>query len=168
MPIELLKAQEKDRPIINNLAMFYSYDISEYADSTWYQCRENGLFEGGCDRYFEQRQTSIFTVRANGELAGFALVSQLDEPGVDFTVSEFFILRRFRKRNIGTYVARTLFDTYNGRWDVMVYPLNTTAVAFWRKTVSAYTGGTSSCALEPVPRYEGLEMYVHRFDNSAL
>jgi predicted acetyltransferase len=38
-------------------------------------------------------------------------------------------------------MARAIFDRFPGRWEVRVMAENLPAQAFWRATVSRYTGG---------------------------
>jgi predicted acetyltransferase len=42
------------------------------------------------------------TLQTGSELAGFALVrGDHDEPGIDYSITEFFVLRKFRGRGMG-------------------------------------------------------------------
>jgi predicted acetyltransferase len=61
-----------------------------------------------------------FFVRVDGVLAGFALVRNDAFFAGEGTrdISEFFILRRHRRRGVGTEVARPVFDRYPGKWEV--------------------------------------------------
>jgi pimeloyl-ACP methyl ester carboxylesterase len=55
--------------------------------------------------------------------------------------TEFFILRRHRRRGVGTEVARRVFDRYPGKWEVTQLTRNVDAQAFWRRVIGEYTGG---------------------------
>ena len=75
-----------------------------------------------------------FLVRADGVVAGFALVhwwSALDKP-LDHAVAEFFTLRKYRRAHVGTRAAQFLFDRLPGRWEVPVAAYNQGAILFWR------------------------------------
>jgi predicted acetyltransferase len=56
-------------------------------------------------------------------------------------MKEFFVSSRWRRRGIGAQAVRLLLDRFTGRWLITENPRNTTAVHFWRRVVSAYTGG---------------------------
>jgi predicted acetyltransferase len=79
----------------------------------------------------------------DGVLAGFALVR--DEAWLAGAgtreVSEFFVLRRYRRRGVGEHVTRRLFDRFPGRWEVVQLASNLDAQAFWRAVIGRYTGG---------------------------
>ena len=75
-------------------------------------------------------------------------------------ISEFFIVRRHRRRGVGTEVARLVFDRYPGKWEVTQLTRNVDAQAFWRRVIGAYTGGR----YEERPRPDGRGV-MQRFDN---
>ena len=167
MDIDIIEAGQEHRSIIKNLARFYIYDFSAYvhADLEWYRCQEDGTFNSGMDHYFENPDATVFIIRAGGEWAGFAMVLELnDEPEADFNIAEFFITRPLRDKGIGRHVAFTLFDRFNGRWDVLVLPANTAAIVFWEKVISEYTSGTSRTSFEREHRHgHGKRLCIHRF-----
>jgi len=75
-------------------------------------------------------------VEADGTFGsrGFALVGDQaprGDAGVR-EISEFFVLRKYRRRGVGSYVARTLFSRFAGRWEVAELAWNVLAQRFWR------------------------------------
>jgi predicted acetyltransferase len=54
-------------------------------------------------------------------------------------MAEFFIVRRYRRRRIGTAVAHRVWNQVQGRWQVRVMASNA-ACLFWAHAISAYTG----------------------------
>ncbi len=75
-----------------------------------------------------------FVVRADGRIAGFALVnrwSALGQP-LDHAVAEFFVLRKYRRAGVGTRAAHLVFRRMRGRWEVPIAAYNQEAVPFWR------------------------------------
>jgi predicted acetyltransferase len=106
-------------------------------------CSSDGQFDG-CDdleSYWRGPGKHAFVLRAGQELAGFVLIlAEHDEP-VDFSVTDFFVLRKFRGRGVGRRVAHELFDRFRGRWKVEQFAGNTPAVAFWRRVIDGYCGG---------------------------
>jgi len=75
-------------------------------------------------------------------------------------ISEFFVLRRHRRRGVGTEVARRVFDRYPGKWEVTQLTRNVDAQAFWRRVIGDYTGGR----YDELPRPDGRGV-MQRFDN---
>ena len=153
MDIEIKPASDEDFPVVENLARFYVYDMSELMG---WPCPENGLF-GGCDEFFDDWQdgkNAPFVVRIQGELAGFAGVKRTGGGKQDeHCVQEFFVLRKFRRQGVGRTVAATLFDKYPGAWTVQQLARNTPAAEFWPAVVRDYTGGNCSERSERHPQW---------------
>ena len=164
MAIEILEARENDISVIQNLARFYVYDMSEYMG---WRCPENGLFGCRDDDFWDNNRNHFFVVRLDSELAGFAVIEELDEyESADYDVAEIFILRKFRRRGFGRNVAQILFDKFRGSWQVRQLPDNLPAPIFWRKVISEYTSGNYEESLEFLEKY-GFEMVVQRFNNKT-
>lgn len=94
--------------------------------------------------YADPAAHPLLILRA-GTPAGFALVARGGarslRPAVDWRMAEFFVARDFRRLGVGRAAVRLIFDRFAGRWQVSEYQRNPAAVAFWRRTVSAYTSG---------------------------
>lgn len=162
MKIEVLEAHKNDIPVIQNLARFYVYDLSEYMG---WRCPENGLFGCRDDDFWNSNKNHFFVVRVDGELAGFAVIENLGEDEMtDYDVAEFFILRKFRRKGVGRFVAHTLFDKFRGNWQVRQLVDNLSAQIFWRKVISEYTSGNYEESSASKDEYEyGWEMVIQRF-----
>jgi predicted acetyltransferase len=141
MDVSLHPATEKDLPIVKNLVQYYIYDLSEHMG---WPSTPDGRFEG-CDDlelYWSDPGKHAFVLRAGNELAGFALIlADNDDPQIDYSVTDFFVIRRFRGHGIGTLMARQLFDRFPGRWKVEQFARNAPAVAFWRRVIGDYCNG---------------------------
>lgn len=140
--VSLEKAGPDDVVVLRRLMQLYLYDIGS-ADG-WDVGRE-GLFGNAerIERFWTEPGRHSFLIRIDGVLAGFALVR--DEAWFAGAgtreVSEFFVLRRFRRRGVGERVATTLFNMFPGRWEVVQMDSNVDAQAFWRAVIARYTGG---------------------------
>ena len=60
------------------------------------------------------------------------------QPGMDFRMSEFFVLRSYRGQGIGRRAVFTLFDRFRGKWEIFELPRNEPAIRFWRGALGAY------------------------------
>ncbi|HEX3076734.1 MAG TPA: hypothetical protein VHQ24_07730 [Lachnospiraceae bacterium] len=58
-----------------------------------------------------------------------------------FSMSEFFIMYKYRKAGVGRYAARTLFELFPGKWELRRHPKNVASVHFWDKVIDEYTHG---------------------------
>lgn len=84
-----------------------------------------------------------FLLTAGARIAGFALVRDaMEEPAPPpHSVAEFFVLRRYRRRGIGTEAAGQIIRSLPGRWVVRQAPANLPARAFWRRVARELTAG---------------------------
>jgi predicted acetyltransferase len=129
------------RRILDALMQLYLHDFSEYAPlgTPYGEVDEEGRFtHPALDAYWQEPGWRPFLVRADGSIAGFALVnrwSALDRP-LDHAVAEFFTLRKYRLAHVGTCAAQLLFDRLPGRWEVPVAAYNQGAILFWRAVAS--------------------------------
>lgn len=142
--IELVHAPIADYPIIQNLAAFYVYDISEYMYGVeGWQTPKDGVFTCYDFRsYWDDPKAYPFLVHVDDELAGFAIVNrQGSDPEVDYNMAQFFILRKFTHKGIGRFVAKQCFQRFPGTWEVMVLPPNLGAHRFWTNVIAEYTQG---------------------------
>ncbi len=135
-------ASREERVLLENLAQLYAYDFSEMLEM---HVGDDGRF-GDLDLtpYWVDDWRHPFLLRVEGKPAGFALISERSKitgtSGV-FDMTEFFVLRRFRRRGVGRAAAFAAFDRFAGRWEVRQRDDNPNATAFWRRTIDAYTGG---------------------------
>ena len=156
MDIEIRDAAHDDRTVIQNMGTLYVYDLSEFLG---WPCPDDGLYAcRSFASYWDEPDRWPFVVRVGGELADTLGTA----PETDYNVGEFFILRKFRRRGVGSHVARTLFERFGGRWEIMQLLRNGPAIAFWRAVVAAHTRGHYAEALEFVPLLDR-EMNILRF-----
>lgn len=69
----------------------------------------------------------------DARLAGFVFAKRGLEVSSDesvWDVAEFFIIRRYRRRGIGTEVAHEVWRRFPGQWEVRVLKTNDTAKEF--------------------------------------
>jgi predicted acetyltransferase len=139
----VIPAAPQQEPILANLLALYVHDFSEFCDV---EIGPDGRFR--YDRlplYWSERNRHPFLVRMDGSLAGLILVKRGSEVSGDATVwdmAEFFILRGYRRRGIGTEVAHQVWKQFPGRWEVRVMESNLLALRFWRYAISQFTGET--------------------------
>ena len=135
-------ASSEERVLLENLAQLYCYDFSEVLEL---HVDDDGRF-GDVDLapYWVDEWRHPFLLRVDDKLAGFALISERSKitgkSGV-FDVTEFFVLRRFRRRGVGRAAAFAAFDHFGGPWEVRQRENNPHATAFWRRTIDEYTRG---------------------------
>lgn len=139
----------EDKIVLSNLIQLYRYDSSEFDGHVLGQ---HGLY---LYKYLDHQWTDDYRrpmiVKVNGEIAGFVLII-LDVPR-DFAklstadktnvISDFFIMRRFRRKGIGKQVAFSVFEQYKGVWEIRQTYENKPAYAFWKRVITEYAKGNS-------------------------
>ena len=166
MSVSVKPATEADRSILESLFQLYVYDFTEF--KAW-DVEANGRFQDASLKgRWNEAYRHAFLIHVDGKLAGFAIVdgrSQLAEASGRWDLTDFFILRRYRKRGVGEHVARVLFDTFLGQWEVRVMAANLRATVFWRTVINRYTHGQFEEVAWDDARWRGP---VYLFDSSLL
>jgi predicted acetyltransferase len=113
-------------------------------------------------RFWNPRGSHHFVIRVQGKLAGFALVrDRADFAGAGVReISEFFVLRKYRRLDVGPRAARMLFARFPGRWEVAVLVWNAGARKFWREVVERSAVGD---VVERRRRHGELSFFVRYF-----
>ena len=139
--IAVIPAGPEQEPVLANLLELYAHDFSEF----------HGIEIGSDGRfgyihlplYWSEADRYPFLVRMDGKLAGLVLVKRGSEVSGDATawdMAEFFVLRGYRRRGIGTLVAHQVWKQFPGRWEVRVMESNLSAFNFWVNAISGFTG----------------------------
>jgi predicted acetyltransferase len=147
MSIELHDARRSagDREWLTNVYPLYLHDLSEF-DNTYYTLDDRGIWMPDHRASWLEDDTDhpLLIVDA-GRRVGFALVNQAPSPhvstGLDFRMSEFFVLRKHRGLGIGRRTVFTLFDRFRGKWEIFELARNAIAISFWRRVIGEYGGG---------------------------
>ncbi len=80
-----------------------------------------------------------------------------------YSVAEFFILRKYRRRGIGRQVAVDLFDRFRGRWEISKLPTNLPALRFWSNVIKVYLTENYTETVVEIQNQKGV---ISCFDNS--
>jgi predicted acetyltransferase len=129
-------------PVLRRLMQLYLYDLGSL--DGW-NISSEGLYGSAerIERFWTEPGRRCFLIRADAALAGFAFIrdeGQHSGPGT-WEVSEFFVLRKFRRQGVGTRAALMLFDLAPGPWEVSQLASNLPAQLFWRAVIDRYTAG---------------------------
>lgn len=135
-------AGSHEMPVLSNLLELYQHDLSECFEV---DVQPDGRF--GYDRlplyWSEPERRFPYIIRIGTQLAGFALATLgsplSDDPNVH-DVAEFFVLRRYRRCEVGRQAAHLLWNRYPGPWSVRVFEKNAAALTFWQDVIGEYAG----------------------------
>ena len=164
MSIEILPAQITEKSIIHQMMELYRYDLSEIENL---DLNEHGYFSYPyLDHYWVEPDRHPFLVRVDSKLAGFVLVNQYTYlPDSQYSIAEFFILRRYRELGIGRQVAVHIFDLFRGRWEIHRSEANIVGQQFWRGVIGSYTEGNYTETV--IVKDQGGKSIVQCFDNTG-
>lgn len=141
MNVEVVAAALADKPVLRRLLQLYLYDFTEFAPQ---ELDEHGEYSYRyLDHYWaptDDEERLPYLIRADGKLAGFALVRR--PTGGAWRMAEFFVLRTYRRHGVGRTAALHLFRMLGGDWQVAELAANLPAQAFWRRAIAEATHGT--------------------------
>lgn len=167
--IKILEAALTDYPTIQNMARFYVYDMSEYLgmEDGW-AIPENGLYE--CidfRKYWDDKHAHPFLIYYKNEMVGFVIVdTKGSDQQVNFNMAQFFILRKFKAKGIGRFVAHQIFEKFRGVWEIMVIPGNEGAYRFWRTIIGDFTKGVFTEYSRKIAHFKQNSKNIFRFDSN--
>jgi len=102
MKVELRQAQIDDREILSNLLENYDYEFSQYDDR---DVNKLGLYGYKyLDFYWTEEKRWAYFIIVDEKLAGLVFVSDhadVEDIGTDFSVSEFFVMYKYRRKGVG-------------------------------------------------------------------
>lgn len=118
----------------------YLHDFSEFDGE---DLNEHGMFGyGDLDYFWFEPTHAAFLITVDDHLAGFALVdNEVVIKRNQRSLTEFFILRKYRRQGIGRRAVARILKLLPGRWEVRVIAANIPAQAFWRAAIAAATRG---------------------------
>ena len=134
----LVEATVDDKSIIVRLLQLYMYDFSEYTLDDVNAHAE--YVYNRLDYYWTENDRYAFLIKTDGKISGFALVRTENKDGSKInSITEYFILRKYRKHGIGKNVAQELFRKFPGNWKVAVLNCNTLGLIFWENVINEIT-----------------------------
>jgi predicted acetyltransferase len=141
--VELIPATPEQEPILANLLQLYAHDFSEFHHL---ELGEDGRFGySPLPLYWREPGRYPFLVRLDGRLAGLVLVkrgSEISGNEAVWDMAEFFVVRGYRRRGIGTEIAHNVWRRFPGWWEVRVIQSNGAARQFWERAISLFTAET--------------------------
>jgi len=141
MSVERVYGSSGERAALEQLLQFYIYDFAEFLPLE----RRVGLRDDGrfpplphVDEYWTEADRSVWFMRAQGVLCGFALLNRHSHAGlpVDFNVGEYFVARPYRRTGIGARAIVHLLRGHPGEWEIAIGARNQPAQAFWPRAIA--------------------------------
>lgn len=142
MNIELVPVQETEKSVLRQMIELYEYDLSIYTQE---DINQHGFYGYSYfDYYWTENNRYAYFIKSDNILCGFVLVNDYCYALEDDTaksISEFFIMKKYRRFGIGKKIAFEIFDLFHGEWEVDQIPGNDISYKFWENIISEYTNG---------------------------
>ncbi|MBX3481057.1 MAG: GNAT family N-acetyltransferase [Caulobacter sp.] len=160
MTVAVRPAAPEDRPLIEGLMQFYTYDFSQFEapGSDRFDVDEAGRFAPyPLDPYWREDGHWPLLIEVDGKRAGFALINRDSHRGArnDRHMGEFFIARKFRGAGAGSAALKQIFALHPGQWEIAIAERNAPARAFWPKAIEAAGGRNLVCHQGDGERWTG-------------
>ena len=139
---KLYELKEEEKEILYNLMQLYTYELSFYEDENInFKILDNGLYKISkyVDLYWKEETRHAYIVKVDGQLAGFAL-ERFNENNMN-EIAEFFVIYKYRKIGVGSFMANEIFKRYKGKWEIKTLLKNKPAQNFWRTVVKNARNG---------------------------
>jgi predicted acetyltransferase len=133
-------AQPEDFPAIGRMLELYQYELSDIWDQ---ELDAHGEFGYDTARHQQAQRFFAHILLVNQRYAGFALVAPAMVTQRDgYWMEQFFVLKKYRKAGSGLALAKHVFQSHPGAWEVGQMPANAAARQFWRSVVAHVTNGS--------------------------
>jgi len=141
MKIEIVPVLEEEKTILANLIELYEYDFSEFENT---DVNPLGLYGYSyLDYYWTENKRFPYFIKVDGKLAGFVMVCghcYVSKDRDTLFMSEFFVMKNYRKRGIGKVAAKEVFNMHKGKWELTVHPKNPVSIKFWTSVIEDCVG----------------------------
>ncbi len=134
MSLRVIEADKRSHGrLLGNLLSLYLYDLSEFFDLS---PDVEGRFTYDYD--WEKPGNFAFLAFEDSYPVGFALVEKGSALGNGLDIwdmEEFFVLRPYRRKGTGIWLAHEIYGRFKGKWEIRIGEKNLAALAFWRRSL---------------------------------
>jgi predicted acetyltransferase len=112
LTLECRLAGIAEQVVLARMLELYQYELSDIWDQDVDDAGEYGY---ALSRYWERAKHFPYVALVDGKYAGFALVDgEVKLPGGEFSMDQFFVLKKYRRRSIGRALARHVLLAHPG------------------------------------------------------
>ena len=161
-----LESAAAKRETVENLFQLYVHDFADFWATRQIELGEDGRFPPypPLAAYWSEPGAEPWLIRADGDLAGFALIDRHSHSGqpVEFNMGEFFVARPYRREGVGHIAALLSIGERRGQWEIAVARRNAPAHPFWRGVAARAASGPVDEIDQDDARWNGM---ILRFRN---
>ncbi|MDF1678034.1 MAG: GNAT family N-acetyltransferase [Legionellaceae bacterium] len=132
MQLEIIRATIEQQPLLANLFELYAYDFTEFCD---FDIGDDGFYGYPyLPLYWTETTRFPYLIYVDKKIAGFILIqkgSPISDNKTVWDISEFFIMKKYKRLGIGTEAAIKVWKKHKGPWQVRVLSGNKKACLFW-------------------------------------
>ena len=145
MECVLEKVNKNEKEILYKLLQ---YSLFEESLTDLNEMNQEAEFEyKWFDLYFDKssendRKAYFIKDEKKEKLLGFVMVNsylEKDKTKNGYSIAEFMVIPKYRKKGIGRNAALQIFDMYKGYWEVKPSYGSESAFLFWENVISKYT-----------------------------
>jgi len=145
--ITIEQLNEEKKHVLENLIELYAHDFSEITSNPdKFEVDENGRFGyEQLNAYWSDSNKYAYIIKVSNKIAGFTLIrnySVIEQKKGSFSIAEFFILRKYRNKNIGKTAAESAIRLHKGKWEISVLDNYVIGKIFWEKVIRNIVGNT--------------------------
>lgn len=151
--VELIQTGPEASELIRNLYQYYAYESSDWeqedveADGRFY------IHDEHLNRYWQDPQWSANLLLVDGYIAGFLLIEGSEVPGIHaLELADLFILKRYRRKGIGSAIATQVLCSGETDWLVRFYDQDEVSQAFWRTVLDNLPRPVQAIELDDDPQ----------------
>ncbi len=141
MKVDITHVLEDEKTILAHLIELYEYDFSVFNNN---DVNALGLYGYSyLDYYWTERGRFPYFIKLDGKLAGFVLVCDYCYVSKDkdaLMMSEFFVMKKYRRQGIGKFAAIQVFNMHKGNWELTIHPQNPVSMSFWTNVIEECVG----------------------------
>ncbi len=139
--VTLERGRPGQKAALENLVQLYVHDFTDFlGPKRQIDVDEDGRFPEmiALERYWNDKDRSVWFLRADGALGGFALLNTVTHSGqpADFNMAEFFVSRPYRGRAVADRAVVDLLHRHPGQWEVAILARNVPAQRFWPRAIA--------------------------------
>jgi predicted acetyltransferase len=164
--LAIIHPEFAEKEVVRHLLELYLYDSSMADDNL--MLNQFGLYGyPDLDHYWVDKNRYTYLFLMSDSPIGFALINQhclLQENQDAYSISDFFVMKKYRQYGIGRIAVQTILEEHPGRWEVRVLSRNETAKVFWRSVLNELTGAQY---VEKIPDTQTWDGSIFSFENRS-
>ena len=139
MEFELVKIDNSNVNILENLFQLYLHDISYYL--TFEVDNEGKFFAYDIVSWVQKSENFGYLIYSGGKLCGFVMVDReclASKSEGTLNLSEIFVLNAYKGKGLASAVLERVFSEHKAVWEVRPVYKSVQAHGFWKKFFAGY------------------------------